>query len=119
MDYVIYYKGKRKPYAVDGENVPILSGSTSSPAMLIPMRDEEKRKIQKDFPQTIGNLFMHIDGVEFNLDSMTDKQKVTPRTDATKWLFEQSTVENLQRLGLNEQQIDAVKTFVEALHEQR
>lgn len=61
-------------------------------------------------PKSIKSIGSSIGGV-------ADKtQKVTPRPDSvTQWLFEQTTVEKLQSLGLNNQQIDAVKTFVERL----
>lgn len=67
MNYVIYYKEKINRLGAL-EHIPILAGYTSTFVGVVPMADEEKRKIQTDFPQTLGNLFIHIDGVDFNLD---------------------------------------------------
>lgn len=72
MNYVIYYKRDVPALGIE-ECIPILSGTASTFNGLVPISTQEKRKFQLDFPQTIGNLFIHIDGVEFRLDPSASK----------------------------------------------
>ncbi|MBO2704031.1 hypothetical protein [Lactiplantibacillus plantarum] len=52
----------------NGNKIPIESGATNDITMILPMNDEQKNRLLKDYPESKNNLYMFISGVIFKLD---------------------------------------------------
>ena len=61
MEYVYYFKK-------NGENIPILTGGAEIYHDIVFLSQELKEKLRQDFPDAVGNLFVHVDGIDFKID---------------------------------------------------
>ncbi len=51
----------------DGDNIPVLTGCDRLENLLW-LQDELKEKMQQDYPDAIGNLYLFFEGKTFKID---------------------------------------------------